>query len=162
MTRRSLIFVLPASSGTILALPYVIQQHTISTMRTFAFIAAIACFGFTAQAQQPTTATAAPVKTAQNPHAEAVRALSGQLKDVLGKVQQMSIANTKQMQGAGAADTERLGKLRTELAGMMNRLEGNLTTVNSSTPENFEAASTEAKSSMTMAEELINKVKAGK
>lgn len=131
-------------------------------MRTFALIAAIACFGFAAQAQQNAAATAAPLKTAQDPHTVAVRALSGELKDVLGKVQQMSIANNKQMQGASAADTERLGKLRTEIAGMMNRLEKNLSAVNSTTPATFEAASTEAKASMTMADELINKVKAGK
>jgi TolA-binding protein len=131
-------------------------------MRTLALIAALACFGFTAQAQQNAAATAAPSKTTQDPHMDAVRALSGQLKDVLGKVQQLSMANNKQLQSASGAEQERLGLLRTEIAGMMNRLEKNLTTVNRSTPETIAAASTEAQASMSMAEELIMKAKAGK
>ncbi|MEZ4757829.1 MAG: hypothetical protein R2817_13450 [Flavobacteriales bacterium] len=131
-------------------------------MRTLALIAALACFGFTAQAQQNATITTAPAKAAQDPHMDAVRTLSGQLKDSLGKVQQLSMANNKQLQAASGAEQERLGLLRTEIAGMMNRLEKNLTTVNRSTPETFEAASTEAQASMAMAEELIAKAKAGK
>lgn len=160
--RRSPIFVVPEGSGTILALPSVILQHTFNTMRTFALIAALACIGLTAQAQQNATLTSAPAKAAQDPHKDAVRTLSGQLKDTLGKVQQLSVANNKQLQTATGAEQDRLGKLRVEIAGMMNRLEKNLTAVNSTTPENFEAASTEAKASMTMAEELIGKVKTGK
>jgi hypothetical protein len=93
---------------------------------------------------------------------DAVRTLSGQLKDSLGKVQQLSMANNKQLQAASGAEQERLGLLRTEIAGMMNRLEKNLTAVNRSTPETFEAASTEAQASISMAEELIAKAKAGK
>jgi TolA-binding protein len=131
-------------------------------MRTLALIAALACFGITAQAQQNAAATAAPAKTTQDPHMDAVRALSGQLKDVLGKVQQLSMANNKQLQSATGAEQERLGLLRTEIAGMMNRLEKNLTTVNRSTPETIAAATTEAQASMSMAEELVLKAKAGK
>jgi hypothetical protein len=66
------------------------------------------------------------------------------------------------LQSASGAEQERLGLLRTEIAGMMNRLEKNLTTVNRSTPETIAAASTEAQASMAMAEELIMKAKAGK
>jgi TolA-binding protein len=131
-------------------------------MRTLALIAALACFGITAQAQQNAAATATSAKTTQDPHMDAVRALSGQLKDVLGKVQQLSMANNKQLQSATGAEQERLGLLRTEIAGMMNRLEKNLTTVNRSTPETIAAATTEAQASMSMAEELVLKAKAGK
>lgn len=131
-------------------------------MRTFALIAAIACFGLTAQAQQNATTTAAPVKTTQDPHKEAVRTLSGQLKDALSMVQQLSLANNKEMQAGNVADAERLGARRGELAGVMNSLDKSLTAVNSATPENFEQARTEALANIASAEAVKLKIKEGR
>ena len=131
-------------------------------MRTFALIAALACFGLTTQAQQNATTTAVPAKTAQDPHKEAVRTLSGQLKDALSMVQQLSLANNKEMQAGNAADSQRFGALRVELAGVMNSLDKSLTEVNSATPETFEQARTEALANIASAEAVKLKMKEGR
>jgi uncharacterized protein YPO0396 len=125
-------------------------------MRTFALIATAFILGFTTVQAQSTTAAAATVQT---PQKEEARALSGQLKETLGTVQQLSLSTNKQLQTATGEEKDRLGKLRTEIVGMMTRLEKNLTTVNSASPDAFAAAKTEAQASIEMANALVAKVK---
>ncbi|HOZ40049.1 MAG: hypothetical protein IPO05_13310 [Flavobacteriales bacterium] len=125
-------------------------------MRTFALIATALFLSFTsAQAQSGTAATA----TVQTPQQQEVRALSGQLKETLGTVQQLSISNNKQLKTATGAELDRLGQLRTEIAGMMTRLEKNLTAVNTASPDGLAAARTDAQASIELANALVAKVK---
>ena len=65
------------------------------------------------------------------------------------------ISNT----GGQAADQQRLGGLRMEIAGMLTRLEQSLTSVNSASTEAFPAAKAEALTTMQEATELAAKVK---
>lgn len=125
-------------------------------MRTFALIATALCLGFTTAQAQSTNNPAATVQTPQN---DDLRAISGQLKETLGTVQQLSVANNKQLQTATGTEQERLGQLRSEIAGMMNRLNKELNAVNSASPDGFAAAKTQALGSIEMANALVAKVK---
>ena len=125
-------------------------------MRPFALLATALFLSFTtAQAQSGAATTA----TAQTPQKEEARALSGQLKETLGTVQQLSLSNNKQLQVATGAEQQRLGALRVEIAGMLTRLEQSLTSVNSASTEAFPAAKTEALTTMQEATELTARVK---
>lgn len=125
-------------------------------MRTFALLATALFFSFqTAQAQSTTNAAA----TVQTPQKDEVRALSGQLKESLGTMQQLSLSNNKQLQVATVAEVDRLGAMRTEIAGMLTRLEQSLTSVNSANTDTFPAAKAEALTAMEQANELTAKVK---
>ena len=127
-------------------------------MRTFALLATALFLTFqTAQAQSTTAAAA----TVQTPPKDEVRALSGQLKESLGTMQQLSLSNNKHLQVATGAEQQRLGGLRMEIAGMLTRLEQSLSSVNSASTEAFPAAKAEALTTMQEATELAAKVKGG-
>ncbi len=120
------------------------------------FVLALAA-GITAEMNAQTTAVAAP----QNTAVDEVRSMSGQLKDLHGRLSQVVAVVNKEIAGTEGGATEAQNKRLSDLKVSLAEVEASLTAVNRAPKEQWAETKKQAEAAMAKATKTIesNKTK---